>query len=235
LHEFRGLVLFAKGDYQEAAATVHAVLAVGPGWDWTTLISLYRNPNVYTTQLRALEATVKKNPKEGAIRFLLAYHYLAEGYPDAAARILRRVVDLEPNDRVAKSLLQMVTQPDHSAAEQAPLPTPDAPATDETPISTIDPTQVIGTWMAIRDDGAKFSLKLADDKKFTWTFAAKNVTSRSFEGTYSVVNDVITLESIGQGTLAANLKLTSDDRFNFKAVGAPPQDSGLDFGRTDSE
>ena len=37
LHEFRGLCLFALGRYDEAAATVYAVLSVGPGWDWTTL------------------------------------------------------------------------------------------------------------------------------------------------------------------------------------------------------
>jgi tetratricopeptide (TPR) repeat protein len=55
LHEFRALCLFALGRYDEAAATLYAVLAVGPGWDWTTLISLYPNVDVYTTQLRALE------------------------------------------------------------------------------------------------------------------------------------------------------------------------------------
>ena len=59
LHEFRALVLFAKGDYQQSAATIHAVLAVGPGWDWTTLSSLYGNVGTYTEQLRALEAAVK--------------------------------------------------------------------------------------------------------------------------------------------------------------------------------
>ena len=37
LHEFRALCLFALGRYDEAAATLYAVLSVGPGWDWTTL------------------------------------------------------------------------------------------------------------------------------------------------------------------------------------------------------
>ncbi|TXT21703.1 MAG: hypothetical protein FD138_4002, partial [Planctomycetota bacterium] len=40
LHEFRSLVLFARQDYQQSAATIHSVLAVGPGWDWTTLSSM---------------------------------------------------------------------------------------------------------------------------------------------------------------------------------------------------
>src|SRR5262249_32829469 len=41
LHEFRSLVLFAMKRYTEAAAAIHAVLAVGPGWDAKTLTSLY--------------------------------------------------------------------------------------------------------------------------------------------------------------------------------------------------
>ena len=36
LHEFRALVLFALGQYEQAAATLYAVLSNGPGWDWTT-------------------------------------------------------------------------------------------------------------------------------------------------------------------------------------------------------
>src|SRR5262249_45416960 len=37
LHEFRALALFAMGRYSEAAATIYAVLAVGPGWSWETV------------------------------------------------------------------------------------------------------------------------------------------------------------------------------------------------------
>ena len=56
IHEFRALCLFALGRYDEAAATLYAVLSVGPGWDWTTLIGLYPDVSVYTAQLRALES-----------------------------------------------------------------------------------------------------------------------------------------------------------------------------------
>src|SRR5262249_54855415 len=41
LHEFRALVQFALKDYHQAAATLNALLAVAPGWDWTTMIGLY--------------------------------------------------------------------------------------------------------------------------------------------------------------------------------------------------
>ena len=48
LHEFRSLVLFALRRYPEAAAAIHAVLAVGPGWDAKTLTSLYPDMDTYT-------------------------------------------------------------------------------------------------------------------------------------------------------------------------------------------
>ena len=63
LHEFRALCLFALGRYDEAAASLYAVLSVGPGWDWTTLINLYGNPETYTQQVRALESYCNQNPK----------------------------------------------------------------------------------------------------------------------------------------------------------------------------
>src|SRR5262249_45279222 len=80
VHEFRGLVLFALGKYPESAAAVYAVLAAGPGWDWTTLSSLYPSVDTYTVQLRALEAFAKKNGKSPDAAFLLGYHYLTMGH-----------------------------------------------------------------------------------------------------------------------------------------------------------
>ena len=106
LHEFRALCLFALGRYDEAAIPLYAVLAVGPGWDWATLIGLYPNAEVYTGQLRRLEAYVAANPQSATARFVLAYQYLTEGYNDAAAAELRQVVALKPNDAVAAKILQ---------------------------------------------------------------------------------------------------------------------------------
>jgi len=55
--------LFAQANYKEAAAGLYSVLSAGPGWDWTTLSSLYPSVDTYTAQLRTLEKTVKQNPK----------------------------------------------------------------------------------------------------------------------------------------------------------------------------
>ena len=84
LHQFRGVTLFALQRYTEAATSLYAVLSVGPGWDWTTLIGLYGNPETFTTQLRALENTAKQASAGPAEHFMLAYLYLTEGFIDPA-------------------------------------------------------------------------------------------------------------------------------------------------------
>jgi tetratricopeptide (TPR) repeat protein len=105
LHEFRGLTLFALKRYGAAAAAIHAVLATGPGWDWPTVSGLYAGPPTYTEQLRALEAHQRANPEDPAAAFLLAYHYVVIGRPEAAVVELERVVKLEPGDVLSARLL----------------------------------------------------------------------------------------------------------------------------------
>ena len=89
LHEFRALCLFALGRYDEAAASLFAVLSVGPGWDWSTLVGLYPNVETYTAQLRTLEDACRANPQSAPDWFVLAYHYLTQGHNDAAVDLLR--------------------------------------------------------------------------------------------------------------------------------------------------
>ena len=48
------------------------------------MAGLYPDIDVYTAQLRKLEAFVTANPKSTAGRFVLAYHYLTQGNIDAA-------------------------------------------------------------------------------------------------------------------------------------------------------
>jgi len=110
LHEFRALTLFAQGKYQDAAATLYAVLTAGPGWDWATMSELYPDPEVYTRQLRELERYTRENPRAADGHFLLAYHYLVLGYQDQAIHQLEEVVRLQPDDKLAAELLQALTQ-----------------------------------------------------------------------------------------------------------------------------
>jgi tetratricopeptide (TPR) repeat protein len=96
LHEFRALVLFALQRYDEAAAALYAVLAVGPGWDWATLSGLYPSVAVYTQQLRALENYCSQNTGSAPARLVLAYHYLTQGHTLAALAQLKQVATLQP-------------------------------------------------------------------------------------------------------------------------------------------
>ncbi|WP_083842896.1 tetratricopeptide repeat protein [Schlesneria paludicola] len=247
MHEFRGLVLFAKGDFPQAAATLHSVLAVGPGWNWTTLSSLYSDVAVYTTQLRALEAAVKNRPDDAAQRFVLAYHYLSDGYPDSAAKQLQEVVRLVPNDRVASDMLKMVSAPQATSTDQtgqaAGQPTPEPPAAPTAipagglpspanpSAKPIDPSAVVGVWKATRDDGSSFELKLGSDKMFTWKFSGKQQAGQSFDGTYTIDGNVLSLERKGGGSMLAEIVSNDAQHFTFKPVGAPPEDPGLNFSK----
>ncbi len=232
LHEFRALVLFAKHDYQQSAATIHAVLAVGPGWDWTTLSSLYTTVAIYTEQLRALEAFTRANPQDAASRFLLAYHYMSTGHPDAAVRPLQEVVTLKPNDRVAADVLKMVALPPAGQPSvTAEQPTPQPPDSTRPAANPVDPSILLGTWRAARPDGSQFSLILTNDAKFTWSFTPKGQPAQSFGGTYSVDGNVLALERKDGGSLIAEVTLGGASKFNFKMVGAPDDDPGLDFSK----
>ncbi|MBC8115053.1 MAG: tetratricopeptide repeat protein [Candidatus Saccharimonas sp.] len=234
MHEFRALTLFAKGDYQQAASTIHSVLAVGPGWNWTTLSSLYPSVSVYTPQLRSLEAFTKQYPQDGAARFLLAYHYMADGYPDAAERQLRQVVKLVPNDRVAADMLRMVSNPSSDQpAETGQLPIPQPP-TESIPTATatakpIDPAMLVGTWGATRE-GSNFELTLKNDATFHWKFTQKE-TVQEFGGTYTVEGNILALERKDGGSLIAGVVPNGEQKFNFKLLGAPEEDPGLNFSK----
>ena len=118
LHEFRATCLFAMGRYDEAAVPMYTVLSTGPGWDWTTLVGLYPNSDVYTKQLRALEAYCNANPQAASARFLLASLYMTQGSNDAAAALLKRVVALQPRDTLSAQLLATLTS--STAPESAP-------------------------------------------------------------------------------------------------------------------
>jgi tetratricopeptide (TPR) repeat protein len=119
LHEFRALCLFALQEYKVAAATLYAVLAAGPGWDWETMRSLYGDVAPYTDHLRLLESYLKANPKSAAARFVLAYHYLVLGHQYAAIQELENVVKLLPDSQLSAEMLAALK---FELASDLPLP-----------------------------------------------------------------------------------------------------------------
>jgi uncharacterized protein (TIGR03066 family) len=231
LHEFRALIFFATEDYKQAAATLYAVLSAGPGWDWTTLSGMYAQTSTYTDQLRTLEEFVKANSASADARFVLAYHYLTCGHTEAARKQYEAVLKLQPNDQLSAQLLTLVGGTEEAPPGAKPTPQPpdaEVPAGSEpTPPTDIDATRIVGKWAAKRKDGATFSLNLAEDEKFTWSFERKG-KREEFGGKYSVDGAILVLERT-DGAQMPGLVTLSERGFNFKLYGGPPDDPGLDF------
>lgn len=117
LHEFRSWVMFALGDYHSASAVIYPVLASGPGSDWNSMSVLYGDSQVYLAQLTNLTQFVQRNPEDVAARFLLGYHLLVVGYPEAAYGQLTEVLRRQPNDSVSRELIRaLANQPQTASA-----------------------------------------------------------------------------------------------------------------------
>ncbi|MBX3443066.1 MAG: hypothetical protein KF774_11730 [Planctomyces sp.] len=228
LHEFRSLVLFAQGKYRDAAATIHSVLAVGPGWDWTTLSGMYPTVDVYTAQLRALEDSVKAHPDAADGHFLLAYHYITCGSMDEAMHQLREVIRLVPEDTVAVQVLQMIGGPEavkgapdtSSAPPEATIAAAAKPA--------INKDELVGVWKASGPGDAKFQLELTASEAFTWTYS-QGEESTTVSGVYAIEENTLALQPDAGGVMVAEVSPPKAGEFHFQVVGGPPGDQGLDF------
>jgi tetratricopeptide (TPR) repeat protein len=220
LHEFRSLVLFALKRYPEAAAAIHPVLAVGPGWDWKTMATLYPDVDTYTNQLRALEAARKANPSAADIHFLLGYHYLTCGYADDARVEFSQAYKLRPADSVASSLSATLTPRNAGTEELVAAPPKPVPQDD-----------ITGDWSAAGKGSAKYSLKLQKDGTFTWIFT-KRSRPETVKGVYTVEGNILAMEPDTGGVLLAELASKEPSALHFKMIGAAPNDPGIEFRRT---
>ncbi len=228
LHEFRGLCLFALGRYDEAAATLYAVLSVGPGWDWTTLISLYPNVETYTTQLRALEDYVKAQPQAASARFVLAYHYLTEGFTDAAVRMLKQVATLKPGDALTAKLVKQLDQP---AETQAPAAAPVAAPAGPDDTTPPQGATIEGNWTARPVEGTTIELAIKPGDTFDWTVTQKG-KMQHFAGTSTYGNGILTLaQDKGGPVLVGRVSWQGPSEMTFRIVGDGPDDPGLKFAK----
>jgi tetratricopeptide (TPR) repeat protein len=216
LHEFRSLVLFALKRYAESAAAIHAVLAVGPGWDWKTLSGLYPSVKTYEEHLRALEAA----PDSAEVRFLLGYHYLTGDYPKEALAQFKRAVEMQPKDKVAAALVATLSPREAEATKTPPGELPKA----------VSASDVTGNWTASGSRTAKYSMNLRQDGTFSWSFA-RGSRKQEVKGVYTVEGNVLAMEPDGGGTMLAELTVKGPDTLHFKMVGGATDDPGLEFRR----
>jgi tetratricopeptide (TPR) repeat protein len=223
LHEFTALCYFALGQYRQAAAALNAVLAVGPGWDWTTMASLYPDVNLYTTQLRKLEEYIRTNPNAPDARFVLAYHYLTTNHPEAAAKQLEYVVKSVPNDATSKQLFDMLTfkvtgEPKAAAEPSAPTG----------PKVTAD--DLAGTWKAKGRANSAYEMTLTKEGAFTWKYS-KGTKERVVKGAYALDRNTLAMEPASGGVLLADLTPHGANTVDFKMIGAPASEPALTFTR----
>jgi tetratricopeptide (TPR) repeat protein len=223
LHEFRSLVLFALKRYSESAAAIHAVLAVGPGWDWKTLSSLYPDVATYTAQLRALEAYRNAHPNAADAWFLLGYHYLTTGSEQAALKAFRQTSQLQPGDTVSASLVRSLSP--HDASQPAPVASSAAPSTP------IPVDQVVGIWAATGKGTARYSMKLDKEGRFTWSFS-RGTRKEEVQGVYALEGNVLAMEPDSGGVMLAEIAVKAPGSLHFKMVGGDKSDPGLDFKRS---
>ncbi len=222
VHEVRALALFALGRYPESAAALNAVLAAAPGMDWTTMSGLYADADDYTPQLRKLEEFCRANPDNAAGHFVLAYHYLVGGHRDLAVEALKVVMAKQPNDAVAKRLLEALAPP----ASQPPSPqgtgtAPSAPAAE---------TDLVGTWKATSGQDSVV-LTVTADSGFTWEAKPTGRPAVKIAGTIETSADAIALASEAAGTMNGRVTSKGPDAFDFALASAPPSAKPLEFRR----
>jgi len=229
LHEFRALTLFAIRRYKESAAALYAVLSVGPGWDWTTMIGLYPSEEVYEGQLHALETFVRQNPNAPDGHFVLAYQYMTAGHPDAALEQYERVVQLVPNDNVSRQMLSLLNTSDApESTVETPAASPVAPNAGGPAIARSD---LLGSWIAPSPADGTVNLSLGNDGRFAWKFSQAN-KSQAFAGKYELAGNTLVLDYDNGGTMVAKVNPDGSSRFTFQMVGGPPNDPGLAFARS---
>ena len=220
MHEFRALTLFALGQYQESAATLYAVLSVGPGWDWTTMIGLYPQVDIYTEQLRKLEQFVTDNPDDNAGLLVLSYQYITAGHDEAAATELERLVTLTPTDPVAIQLLLSV-DPD------AKIPDPPQEVLPPQPTSKITKDELNGSWSANRD-GRAFKMDLKQDGTFLWEYSQGDQTQQ-VTGIWDVDDKgILAMEMNDDGVMLAQV-LFKEGTLNFYMIGDTEETPPLEF------
>lgn len=229
LHEYRALVLFALGKYDDAAGVLNPLLASGPGWDRETMVGLYRTEDAYTNQLAKLENYVDGTSDRPAPHFLLGYHYMVAGDMEKARHQFDEVVQLQPKDSIARQLRDLTknsvraSEEDEEKAEPAAEDSKDEPA-----VEALTEKQLVGTWTSNRGENGTVVLSLREDGGFTWSFT-KGDQKNDLSGTYEIDDRGLLVLTSEDAQMVGKVALPSDKKMTFILAGGPEGDPGLSF------
>lgn len=228
LHEYRALVLFALGQYGDAAGVLNTVLASSPGWDYKTMISMYRVETTYNGQLTKLESYVDSKPDAADARFVLGYHHMVGGDLDSAGNQFEEVVRLQPRDSIAKQLRDLVrSSVKDPGANSEPVEGENIP--DVAPIAS---ERLVGNWTSDRGGAGKVELSLKEDGKFTWIFERSGKgDDKNLSGTYSIDDRGLLVLNADNSQMVGEISMPSDGQLVFVLAGGPDGDPGLNFSR----
>ena len=221
LHEFRALVFFAMGRYNDAAGVLNPILASGPGWDWTTMTGLFKSQDDYTRLLRKLEEHHKANPDSAAANFLLGYHYLVLGHLEQALGLFEHAAKLEPTDIVSAGLRDLLRDS---------VNTGDEPAEELPPPVPVNPDKLVGTWTSkVAGDGT-ITLVMTKEGGFIWSFD-KTGNNGKLTGEFGIYDSNLLVLISEDSQMIGEVKFEDDAKLSFVLAGGPRNDPGLTFVR----
>src|SRR5262249_50746412 len=120
---------------------------------------------------------------------------------------------------VSAQLVASLSPRDEKAAAPSEVPAPAA----------VPPNEVVGDWSAA-GQGSSYSMNLAKDGTFKWAFT-KGARKQEAKGVYTIEGNVLAMEPDSGGVLLAELTAKGQDQLQFKMVGGPKDDPGLNFRR----
>ena len=193
------------------------------------MIGNYADADVYTQQLRALEAYVKANPQSAPAHFVLGYHYLTQGHNDAAAKQYEEAARLQPTDKLSAQLAAQL-QPSAAQASTAAGATPAAATAAAEPAKQ---GTLPGRWAATPAKDSQVALTIQEDGSFTWAVTAPGKPAMTIAGKSTFANGMLTLadQNNQNGALVGKVTWQDENHFTFQVAGGGTGDPGLSFAR----
>ena len=152
---------------------------------------------------------------------MLTYHYLTQGYTDAAVNVLKQVVALKPGDTLSAKLLRQLDPSRDAAAAAAPTPAETTPPQG---------ASIAGTWTAQPAADTAIALTIQPGGDFIWQVTKKGQTQQ-LAGKSTFGGGLLTLAQDKGPALVGRVDWKDANHMNFRIVGDGPEDPGLSFSK----